>query len=133
MAQLAYKTIGTDGAAWPEWIRALKGKSGAYVIREHGCDGVIAYVGSSGGSLYDTITRHFQQWKRSKQWWRGLRGAGHDPGLTYRRGLCCVAVQLTAKGAHRKAEANLIERLKPRDNITERPDGREPDESETPF
>jgi len=40
-------------------VRALKGKSGVYVIREIGGD--IVYVGSSSAArLYETLTRHFQ-------------------------------------------------------------------------
>lgn len=125
MNSLAYHSLGTDGTPWPAFVRDLKGKSGAYAIRQHGSDGKVVYVGSSGGSLYDTITRHFQQWKRKKNFWKGLRGAGHDPGLTYSRSHYCVAVQLTAKGRHREAEAKMIERLGPRDNLVAHPDGEE--------
>ena len=35
------------------------------------------------GRLYDTLTRHFQTWRRWKGFWRGQYGEGHDPGLTY--------------------------------------------------
>jgi hypothetical protein len=54
-----YRAIGSSGEPYPEWIRALKGKSGVYVIREIGGD--IVYVGSSSAArLYETLTRHFQ-------------------------------------------------------------------------
>jgi hypothetical protein len=43
-------------------VRELRGKSGVYVIREIG--GPIVYVGSSIARLYDTLTRHLQQWRR---------------------------------------------------------------------
>ncbi len=36
-----------------------------------------------------------------------------------------VAVKLTACGEHRTEEARLIERLRPKCNLTERPDGGE--------
>lgn len=130
MSSLVYHSIGSDGASWPQWVRDLKTASGAYVIREHGSNGRVLYVGSSGGALYDTITRHFQQWKRKKQWWKGLRGAGHDPGLTYSRARCCVAVCLTRKGSHTEKEADLIRRLRPSDNLVEHPDG---ELEESPF
>ncbi len=78
---LAYKSVGTDGSQWPSWVRDLKSASGVYVIKAHGDDGRVLYVGSSAGKLYDTITRHFQQWKRRKNWWKGMRGAHHDPGI----------------------------------------------------
>lgn len=130
MSILTYQAIVLDGEPWPVWLRKLKTRSGAYVIKEHGSDGRVVYVGSSGGALYDTITRHFQQWKRHKQWWKGLRGAGHDPGLTYGRTRHCVAVWFTARGAHRAAESRLIARLRPCDNLVEHPGG---ELEESPF
>ena len=122
--RLSYRAVGADGDRWPQWVRDLKGKSGVYVIKDHGCDGVAAYVGSSTkGRLYDTLTRHFQTWGRKKQWWRGMRGAGHDPGLVYKRSMSCVAVVICSSERAKIAEAKLIQRLKPRDNLVERPDG----------
>jgi hypothetical protein len=55
----AYRILGDRGEPYPEWVRALKGKAGVYIIRDadtHEC----LYVGSSAGRLYDTLTRHFQ-------------------------------------------------------------------------
>jgi len=55
----AYRRVGERGEPYPDWVRALKGKAGVYVIRDadtHEC----LYVGSSAGRLYDTLTRHFQ-------------------------------------------------------------------------
>jgi hypothetical protein len=61
-ASLQYRPVGERGQAYPDWVRALDGKSGVYVIREIERDGTpeIVYVGSSNGRLYDTLTRHFQ-------------------------------------------------------------------------
>lgn len=126
---LVYRTLGEDGDPWPPWLGELKHATGAYVIRDP-ATGRALYVGSSSARLYDTITRHFQQWRRKKKWWSGAYGAGHDPGLTYKRSRCHVAVRLTAKGDHLTAEADLIARLAPRDNLVERPDGRG---EEAPF
>ena len=52
-----------------------------------------------------------------------MRGKHHDPGMTYARGRCEVAVKLVSCGEERAEEARLIARLKPRDNLTEHPDG----------
>lgn len=62
-AGLIYRPIGATGERYPDWIRALDGKSGVYVIREIQRDGSAetVYVGEShSGRLYDTLTRHFQ-------------------------------------------------------------------------
>ena len=125
---LNYRSIGLDGEPWPAWVRELKGKSGVYVIKSHGSDGDVLYVGSSAGKLYDTIARHFQRWHRTKNFWKGLRGAHHDPGIVYTRSRSCVAIEFTSKGAHFEREAELIQRLKPRDNLVLNPAG-----DETPF
>jgi hypothetical protein len=119
-ARLEYRAIGRDGDPWPPWLRAFKEACGVYVIRESGKP---VYAGSSKKRLYDTVTRHFQQWKRKKNWWKGLHGAGHDPGLVYSRGRCEVAAYTVACGEELVEETNLIERLQPRDNLVTRPDG----------
>lgn len=59
----AYRRLGERGEAYPDWVRALKGKAGVYIIRDaesYEC----LYVGSSAGRLYDTLTRHFRIWRR---------------------------------------------------------------------
>jgi hypothetical protein len=117
---LSYRPIGRRGEPYPEWIRSLKGKSGVYVIRERG---VVVYVGeSSANRLYETLTRHFQTWRRSKGFWKGGYAEGHDPGLTYDRGSVEVAVRATTAEKALDEEARLIERLKPRDNLLGQPE-----------
>lgn len=128
--KLVYRPIGTEGEPWPEWVRYLDGVSGVYVIREKHGDKIV-YVGSSKGRLYDTITRHFQNWKRAKKFWTGMRGAGHDPGMVYKRNAHTIAVKTTDKGEALETEADLIARLKPRDNLVARPDGG--DDDTVPF
>jgi hypothetical protein len=62
-AALKYRPIGGTGEPYPAWVRALRGKSGVYVIREQQRDGSvpIVYVGESHTRrLYQTLTRHFQ-------------------------------------------------------------------------
>jgi hypothetical protein len=111
----SYRRVGDRGGPYPEWVRALKGKAGVYIIRDattHEC----LYVGSSAGRLYDTLTRHFQTWRRWKGFWKGQYGEGADPGLTYPRAAVEVAVRLTSPGDALDEEMRTIARLRPRDN-----------------
>ena len=80
----------------------------------------IVYVGESHtGRLYETLTRHFQTWRRGKGWWLGqFVESDNDPGTTYDREVCEVAVRITRPGgAATAAQADLIRRLRPRDNV----------------
>src|SRR5580698_1235018 len=124
-----WRPIGGEGAPYPAWLTELGSASGAYAIRDASSHKVL-YVGSSGGKLYGTVTRHFQQWGRKKQFWREVRGAGHDPGMTYQRGRCEVYVCRSPNGEHREIEADLIKSLRPRDNLVARPGG---SDEEAPF
>jgi len=110
----AYRPVGDRGEAYPEWVRSLSGESGVYVIREIG--GPIVYVGSSVGRLYETLTRHFQAWRRYKGFWRGQFAEGADPGLTYKRSSVEVAIKLTTPDDAHDEEMRTIGRLAPRDN-----------------
>jgi len=115
-AGFTYRAIGESGDAYPEWVRALKGKAGVYVIRDLESREIV-YVGSSAGRLYDTLTRHFQTWRRWKGFWRGQYGEGHDPGLTYPRNAVEVAVRITSPSRSLDEELRLIRKLQPRDNV----------------
>ncbi|HEY1811009.1 MAG TPA: M23 family metallopeptidase [Kofleriaceae bacterium] len=128
-ASLTYRPIGASGEPYPEWCRALKGKAGVYIIREIESREIV-YVGSSAGRLYDTLTRHFQTWRRFKGFWRGQYGEGHDPGLTYKRDRVEVAIRLTSPSTSLDEEMRLIARLRPRDNLIGQP---EPAEETVPF
>lgn len=115
-AGLVYRPVGEPGAPYPEWLQRARGASGVYVIRERG--GSVVYVGrSSAGKLFETVTRHLQQWRRYKGYWRGQYAEGHDPGLTYERGSVEVAIRITSPSEALDEEARLIRRLRPRDNI----------------
>jgi len=124
-AGLTYRPIGASGEPYPDWIRALDDKSGVYVIREIQRDGStpIVYVGESHtGRLYQTLTRHFQTWRRSKKFWSGQYGGqGHDPGLTYPRDRVTVAARVLSPARAMAEEARLIARLRPRDNLLGQP------------
>jgi hypothetical protein len=115
-ANLVYRSIGASREPYPQWVRDLKDASGVYVIRDADSSEIL-YVGSSRGRLYDTLTRHFQVWRRWKGFWNGQYGEGHDPGLTYDRDDVEVAVRLTRANEALDEEARLIQRLRPRDNL----------------
>lgn len=124
---LTYRRIGASGEAYPQWVRDLKGRAGVYVIRDADTAETV-YVGSSTTQLYDTLTRHFQIWRRWKGFWKGQYAEGHDPGLTYDRDSVEVAVRVTSPSAALDEESRLIRRLRPRDNLIG-----QPIEEEVPF
>jgi hypothetical protein len=130
-AGVTYRPVGEPGAPYPEWVRALKGKAGVYVIRDLESHEVL-YVGSSSGRLYDTLTRHFQTWRRWKGFWKGQYGEGSDPGLTYPRAAVEAAVRLTKPDDALDEEMKLIARLRPRDNQIGQPEP-QADEDRIPF
>ena len=117
---LRFRSVGAVAEPYPDGVRALKNKSGVYVIREldeHG-EPVIVYVGESHSDrLYDTLTRHLQQWRRWKGFWKGQYGQGHDPGLTYDRDAVEVAARVVPPEEAIELEARLIRKYTPRDNI----------------
>lgn len=126
-ASLSYRSIGASGR-YPDWVRALRGKSGVYLIRERQRDGSnpVVYIGEShAGRLYQTLTRHFQTWRRHKKFWSGqyTGSQSHDPGLTYNRARCTVAVRVLPPERAMTEESRLIARLRPRDNLIGQPGG----------
>ncbi len=115
MARIAWRALQAKG--FPSWVRDLKGSCGVYAIRDR-ASGEVLYVGESHGcKLYDTVTRHFQRWSRGKRFWKGLRGDVHDPGTTYQRARCDVAIWLVEQSKAVALQNALIRQLKPRDNI----------------
>ncbi len=116
----SYRQVGDRGEPYPGWVRGLRGASGVYVIRE--IDGPIVYVGSSVGRLYETLTRHFQAWRRYKGFWRGQFAEGADPGLTYQRSAVEVAIKTTTPDDAHDEELRMIRRLQPRDNQLGQPE-----------
>jgi hypothetical protein len=136
-ASLSYRPIGASGR-YPDWVRALRGKSGVYLIRERQRDGSnpVVYIGEShAGRLYQTLTRHFQAWRRHKKFWTGqyTGGQSHDPGLTYNRARCTVAVRVLSPERAMTEEARLIARLRPRDNLLYQPEAERADDEVVPF
>ena len=133
---LIYRPVGASGDRYPDWIRALDGKSGVYVIKEVQRDGSehIVYVGESHtGRLYDTLTRHLQTWQRQKKFWRDqFGGQGHDPGLTYPRHRVLVAARVLSPARAMSEETRLIRKLRPRDNLLKQPEDTTGDD-DAPF
>jgi len=135
-ASLSYRPIGASGR-YPDWVRALRGKSGVYLIRERQRDGTnpVVYIGESHADrLYQTLTRHFQTWRRHKKFWSGqyTGSQSHDPGLTYNRARCTVAVRVLSPERAMTEETRLIARLRPRDNLLYQPEDVAGDEA-VPF
>jgi len=125
-AALKYRPVGGSGEPYPDWLRMLDGKSGVYIFRETQPDGTTetVYVGqSSTGRLYQTLTRHFQTWRRAKKFWTGqyTGSQSHDPGLTYDRERITVAVRVLPASQALAEEARLLARLRPRDNLLGQP------------
>lgn len=117
-----WRKIGAAGEPWPQWVRELKGKSGAYAIRRVGwVFTTVVYVGEShSGGLYKTLTRHFQSWSRGKKFWQGQYAPEQtDPGHTYPRSdEYEVAVKTSGKNEAIELQAKWIDQLKPRDNVS---------------
>jgi hypothetical protein len=124
-AALIYRPLGAVGERYPDWVRALKGRSGVYVIRVKQSDGSspVVYVGESHTDrLYQTLTRHFQTWRRLTKLRSGPYAEyGHDPGLTYRRDRVTVAVRVLPASRAMDEESRLIAKLHPRDNLLKQP------------
>ena len=92
-----------DARRFADFVRALRGASGVYVIRD--LAGQILYVGESHtNNLYETLPRHFQAW------------SGRTAGPTYYRERVEVAVAVVAKGEALALQDALILALQPEDN-----------------
>jgi murein DD-endopeptidase MepM/ murein hydrolase activator NlpD len=118
-AGLVFRPVGSSGEPYPKWLRGLRGQSGVYFIRERSADGnesELVYIGQSqAGRLYETLTRHFQTWRRAKGFWRGY--SENDPGMTYARERVEVAVRITTPSRALEEEARFIRAMRPRDNV----------------
>lgn len=122
-------TRGRGQRGFADWVRALDGHNGVYLLRAAGTDEVI-YIGEShSGRLYDTMTRHLQNWD------------GFGSGPSYVPANVEVAVLLVEDPEEAIAlQYELIQRYQPEDNYK---DGRsafmrraelpDEDEDEVPF
>ena len=99
-----------DGQKFRPWLAELKGRSGAYVIREKGFLGEILYIGEShSGCLKKTLLRHFQHW------------TGRTKGPTFARSKVEIAVFKTRKENAVELQNALIEEYKPKLNVAGKP------------
>jgi hypothetical protein len=118
---MTWRAVGSTGEPYPGWLRELTAASGVYAIRVRGLLGgwTVVYVGESHkGRLRKTITRHLQAWGRSKQWWKGFFGGSDaDPGFTYPRDRCEVAVEVSRPDQAVRLQSKWIADLNPRDNV----------------
>lgn len=122
---------GKAGDPYPEWISAVFGKSGVYVIKDK--RGTVLYVGESHtGRLRQTLIRHFQTWRRSKINLFSKTDWSRTTGVTYDRGDVLAWVHPCRRDQARKLQYALIQRLKPRDNSVDG-SGQLGDLSDVPF
>jgi hypothetical protein len=68
--------LGSDGDPYPFALRGLTKARGVYLIRDKRTKSIV-YAGSSKNSLYGTLSRHFQSWRRAKKFWHGQYGKAH--------------------------------------------------------
>ena len=101
-----------EGRAVAQWVKALKKKSGVYIVRERGWLGKVLYVGESHtGRLYSTLLRHFQHWK------------GPTAGPTFVVSKVEVAVVRTPAQKAIETQNALIEEYRPEHNDKGKPKG----------
>lgn len=101
--ELRFRPLG-GGRRYPPWLRALRGRSGIYVLRERRTLAPLFVGYSRSGRLYQTLTRHLQSW------------AGDTAGPVYRRDVVDVAVAIVAPELAARAAVELALELRPRDS-----------------
>lgn len=108
---LEFKPV-KDGRSVAEWVKALKGKSGVYIVRERGFLGNVLYVGESHtGRLYSTLLRHFQRW------------SGPTAGPTFAVSKVEVAIIRTPAAKAIELQNAVIAEYRPKFNVAEKPKG----------
>jgi excinuclease UvrABC nuclease subunit len=101
-----------EGRTVAEWVKALKGKSGVYIIRERRFMGKILYCGESHSSRLDTtLLRHFQHW------------TGPTAGPTFPVSKVEVAVVRTRANNALDMQNAIISEYAPELNIVGKPKG----------
>ena len=104
-----------EGRQIADWVKALKDKSGVYLIREKSdwiiFSGDVVYIGESHTNrLYSTLLRHFQHW------------TGKTAGATFAASKVEVAVVRCPANRALTLQNALIEEYRPRLNTTANPD-----------
>ncbi len=111
------KATGTRGWEYVPELQALgrRRASGVYVITDATSRRVL-YVGESHtGRLFDTITRHFREWKIGPGDAQGRRRGGE----MYDRFAVNVVWIETPAGEAQDLQYKTIQRLNPRDNVND--------------
>ena len=98
-----------------DWVKALKSRSGVYLIREKKgflfFNGEVVYIGESHTNrLNSTLLRHFQHW------------TGKTAGATFAVSKVEVAVVRCPANRAIALQNSLIEEYRPRLNTTANPD-----------
>jgi excinuclease UvrABC nuclease subunit len=111
---LEYRPV-KNGRDVADWVKALKGKSGVYLIREKNgflfFAGEVVYVGESHSNrLYSTLLRHFQRW------------SGKTAGPTFAVSKVEVAVVRCPANRAITLQNSIIEEYRPRLNTAANPD-----------
>jgi excinuclease UvrABC nuclease subunit len=104
-----------EGRQIAGWVRALKNRSGCYLIREKNgflfFNGDVVYIGESHTDrLYSTLLRHFQHW------------TGKTAGPTFAASKVEVAVVRCPANRALGLQNSLIEEYRPRLNTVANPD-----------
>jgi hypothetical protein len=111
IVSLNFKPI-KNGHSFSPWVKELRGKSGAYIIRSPGILGEILYIGESHTNrLYSTLIRHFQHW------------TGPTAGPTFAPSKIEVAIVRTPANRALEIQIALIEEHRPKLNVTDKPPG----------
>ncbi len=98
---------------YDQWVRDLKGRSGVYAIYSTKT-GKCLYVGESHtGRLYDTLTRHFREWRVDHARDRQGRRFG---GTMYSAATVEVAVVTCKPSEAAELQDEAILFLEPQDN-----------------
>ena len=111
---LEYRPV-KNGRDVADWVKALKGKSGVYLIREKNgflfFAGEVVYVGESHSNrLYSTLLRHFLRW------------SGKTAGPTFAVSKVEVAVVRCPANRAITLQNSIIEEYRPRLNTAANPD-----------
>ena len=77
-AGFLYRPIGASGDAYPGLDPRAERQSRRLRHPRRSTRARSSTSARRAGALYDTLTRHFQTWRRYKGFWRGQYGEGHD-------------------------------------------------------
>ncbi|WP_052592666.1 GIY-YIG nuclease family protein [Aureispira sp. CCB-QB1] len=105
-----YKKIPRNGKNGITNLTEYRYKKGVYFIYENG---KLVYIGSSASDLYKTISRHFQNWKDTRQ----LRRISYRQKLGKKSYTFSVKLMPRhSKKGIEKEEYKLVNKYTPRDN-----------------